>query len=86
MAPHVPSRNLCSQHTSLSVNPRAKKKFAGSRMFSLWAPELWNALPTDIGVTTSVEMLFYIPVRLHSVDGLFDCLLYSLPWFGTGVR
>ena len=53
---HIPTRSLRS---SLSykplVVPRTATK-AGDRAFSTMAPKLWNSLPDDIRISTSVEV------------------------------
>ncbi|XP_072770960.1 uncharacterized protein [Nerophis lumbriciformis] len=55
IVPYVPARNLRSKNSGLLVIPRAQKKSAGYRAFSIRAPVLWNALPVTIRDATSVE-------------------------------
>ncbi|XP_061913857.1 uncharacterized protein LOC133656987 [Entelurus aequoreus] len=55
IVPYVPTRNLRSKNSGLLVIPRAKKKSAGYRAFSIRAPVLWNALPVTVRDATSVE-------------------------------
>ncbi|XP_072770121.1 uncharacterized protein [Nerophis lumbriciformis] len=55
IVPYVPARNLCSKNSGLLVIPRAQKKSAGYRAFSIRAPVLWNALPVTVRDASSVE-------------------------------
>ncbi|XP_061759223.1 probable RNA-directed DNA polymerase from transposon BS isoform X1 [Nerophis ophidion] len=55
IVPYVPARNLRSKDSGLLVIPRAQKKSAGYRAFSVRAPVLWNALPVTVRDATSVE-------------------------------
>ncbi|XP_061151098.1 probable RNA-directed DNA polymerase from transposon X-element isoform X1 [Syngnathus typhle] len=71
VVPYVPSRNLRSQNATLLATPRAKKMSAGSRAFSIRAPELWNALPMDIRTATSVET-FKTRLKTHFYDMAFN--------------
>ncbi|XP_061132389.1 uncharacterized protein LOC133152633 [Syngnathus typhle] len=71
VVPYVPLRNLRSQNATLLATPRAKKMSAGSKAFSIWAPELWNALPMDIRTATSVET-FKTRLKTHFYDMAFN--------------
>ncbi|XP_072769508.1 uncharacterized protein [Nerophis lumbriciformis] len=62
--PYVPARNLRSKNSALLVIPRAQKKSAGYRVFSIRAPVLWNALPVTVRDATSVEV-FKFHLKSH---------------------
>uniref|UniRef100_A0A8C6K6N2 Reverse transcriptase domain-containing protein n=1 Tax=Nothobranchius furzeri TaxID=105023 RepID=A0A8C6K6N2_NOTFU len=52
---HSPSRSLRSADQFLLEVPRTKRKLRGDRAFSVAAPRLWNALPIQIRMVSSLS-------------------------------
>ncbi|XP_061911245.1 uncharacterized protein LOC133655271 [Entelurus aequoreus] len=75
IVPYVPTRNLRSKNSGLLVIPRAKKKSAGYRAFSIRAPVLWNALPVTVRDATSVEAF-----KSHLKTHLYNLITSCQPW------
>lgn len=54
LTPHVPSRSLRSSNQHLLSTPLLRSS-AGRRSFSFAAPTLWNSLPLDVRLSTSLS-------------------------------
>lgn len=52
---YIPSRSLRSSSSNLLVKKPYNLKSYGKRSFSSAAPELWNALPTDVRICDSLS-------------------------------
>jgi hypothetical protein len=48
LLPYLPARQLRSSGTGLLQEPKFRTKTYGMRAFSIAAPRIWNALPTEI--------------------------------------
>ena len=55
LTPYSPARSLRSGDKNLLVIPRSHMKTYGDRCFSVEAPKLWNSLPLDIRLSSTVE-------------------------------
>lgn len=54
LVPYTPSRTLRSSHMGLLVIPSTRTKTYGTRAFSVAAPTLWNALPSELKLCQSL--------------------------------
>lgn len=54
LKPYVPDRNLRSSDSALLVVPKSRLITKGDRAFSIKAPRLWNSLPKDLRLASSV--------------------------------
>ena len=55
LQPYLPSRDLRSSTMNRLVDPQPRTVRYGERAFSICAPKLWNALPSDLRCCTSLD-------------------------------
>lgn len=71
VTPYVPTRNLRSADKLLLKPTTYRLETYGSRAFSVCAPTLWNALPTELRMNTSID-IFKRKLKTHLFKIAFD--------------
>lgn len=73
LCPYTQTRSLRSASQSLLYTPRSRLTQKGDRAFSVFAPKLWNSLPSDLRSATSV-ISFKSSLKTHLFRLAYDCL------------